>query len=291
MRLIWFCASGYSFFLGSIILFLAIFMSLKFNRIWHKLLIYLATLNAVALVFLSATPLNSWFYALWIVSVVIWFFSVVFKKQRENKALKTISFLAICLTVIALSMELPFFFNPVVPVDKFEKLYIIGDSVSDGIGNTKELTWPVLLRKKYSINIVDLAMSGATVKSAMKQVKKVTSEHSLVLLEIGGNDMFAPTPYDLFEKDLANMLNILKNSDNTVVMLELPLLPWRLEYGRIQRKLAKKYEVVLIPKINFVSVLSVPGASVDLAHLSEKGHRLMAEKIAQILPLNFVSQD
>lgn len=291
MKLIWFCASGYSFFLGSIILFLAIFMSLKLNRIWHKLLIYLAAIIAALFVFLSATPLNSWFYTLWIVSAVVWFFSVVFKNQRGNKTSKTISLIAICLTVMALLIELPFFFNPAVPVDKFEKLYIIGDSVSDGIGNAEEQTWPVLLRKKYSINIVDLAMSGATVKSAIKQVKKVTSEHSLVLLEIGGNDMFAPTPYDLFEKDLANMLNTLKNSNNTVVMLELPLLPWRLEYGRIQRKLAKKYAVVLMPKRNFASVLSVPGASVDLAHLSEKGHQLMAGKIAQILPLNFVSQD
>jgi lysophospholipase L1-like esterase len=62
-----------------------------------------------------------------------------------------------------------------------------------------------------------------------------------------------------------------------VVMFELPLPPFRNEYGRVQRKLASKYGVVLIPKRVFVGVLTEEGATMDGVHLSPQGHERMAE--------------
>ena len=103
---------------------------------------------------------------------------------------------------------------------------------------------------------------------------------------IGGNDLFAPTPYVQFKRDLRNLMEIVNDTNCTIVMLELPLFPWDIEYGRIQRESAKQFDVILIPKRFFIRVLSEKGSSTDLAHLSAKGHQLMAEVVWSLLEPN-----
>jgi acyl-CoA thioesterase-1 len=66
-------------------------------------------------------------------------------------------------------------------------------------------------------------------------------------------------------------------------MLELPLRPQDIRYGRIQRQLAEKYEVVLVPKHFFARLFATKGATVDLVHLSQAGHQLMAERVWNLL--------
>ncbi len=159
------------------------------------------------------------------------------------------------------------------------------------LGGGNEETWPEILQNKYGINIVDLSKAGATASSAFKQAEHVNDSNAIVLLEIGGNDLFAPTPQTQFEKDLKRLIQRVIGPDRTVVMLELPLLPWQIRYGKIQRQLSREFDVVLIPKRFFVSVLSAQDATSDLAHLTTKGHRIMAERIWSLLGENLESSE
>ena len=67
------------------------------------------------------------------------------------------------------------------------------------------------------------------------------------------------------------------------MMFELPLLPWRISYGRIQRQLANKYGVLLIPKRYFTSVIWGREATSDGLHLLPEGERRMATLVASLL--------
>jgi acyl-CoA thioesterase-1 len=164
-------------------------------------------------------------------------------------------------------------------------LYVIGDSVSAGIQGPGEATWPRLLAEQYAIEVVNLAESGATVATATRQARQIGDGPGLVLLEIGGNDLFAPTPPAQFRKDLNLLLEPLPRPDRMVVMLELPVLPWHVAYSRIQRQAAKSCGVTLVPKRFFARVLRHKGATLDLAHLSSEGHRKMANDVAALLRL------
>jgi lysophospholipase L1-like esterase len=166
-----------------------------------------------------------------------------------------------------------------------EKLYVIGDSVSAGIQGPNEATWPRLLAERCAIDVNNLAESGATVATAIRQARQIGDGPGLVLLEIGGNDLFAPTPTARFREDLDRLLRQVTGPNRTVVMLELPLLPWQMEYGRIQRQVARSHGVILVPKRFFVRVLRHKGATLDLAHLSSEGHRKMANEVAALLSL------
>jgi lysophospholipase L1-like esterase len=71
--------------------------------------------------------------------------------------------------------------------------------------------------------------------------------------------------------------------ERTVVMFELPLLPNEIAYGQIQRRLASKYGVWLIPKRYFVQVIGGADATLDGLHLSQDGTRQMALLVAKVL--------
>jgi lysophospholipase L1-like esterase len=62
-------------------------------------------------------------------------------------------------------------------------------------------------------------------------------------------------------------------------MLELPLPPIYNGYGEIQRRLARKYGVPLVPKRFFAQVLAGSDSTVDGLHLGPAGHRKMANMI------------
>jgi len=127
--------------------------------------------------------------------------------------------------------------------------------------------------------VVNLAQAGATVQSAKSQINGIIADHSLVIIEIGGNDLLGKTSASQFEFHFEGLIRSVKDKTGTIIMLELPLLPFRGEYGRIQRRLSQKYDIALIPKKYFAEVLFAPGATVDGIHLSASGHRKMADMI------------
>ena len=279
MKLIWFCAAGYSFFFGVSFLIFAIILSTSRRKVLRDIIVYILVIVGIFSIFLSATPLALWFYIIWTIAIVSWLFPLIRGRCRISKLSTFLTIFAAFLSIAAVVAELRFQLKPPLPEGKFEKLYVIGDSVSAGIGGLNEQTWPKIFHKKYGINVIDLFESGATIASAMRQANQVDSENVIIFLEIGGNDLFGPTPYTIFEKDLKMLLETICSSKRTVVMLELPLQPWQIQYGMIQRRVARQFGIVLIPKRFFVSVLSPKGTTVDLAHLSPAGHKLMAEKV------------
>jgi acyl-CoA thioesterase I len=66
-------------------------------------------------------------------------------------------------------------------------------------------------------------------------------------------------------------------------MFDLPLPPLYNEFGRIQRRLAAQYGVLLIPKRVLVDVIARDGATLDSIHLTERGHQRMAEVVWRVI--------
>ena len=112
---------------------------------------------------------------------------------------------------------------------------------------------------------------------------KVAPEDLVILIEIGGNDLIAGMPSRQFGRSLEAILQKVTAPGRTVVMFELPLLPNRIACGQIQRRLAKKYGVWLIPKRYFTCVIGGANATSDGLHLLPEGTRRMATLVAQVL--------
>jgi acyl-CoA thioesterase-1 len=139
------------------------------------------------------------------------------------------------------------------------------------------------MQQMTGVPVKNLARAGADTIEAQSMAHEITPEDRVVLLEIGGNDMLAGTPSGQFLKALDTLLSKVSQPGRTVAMFELPLLPNKMAYGQIQRRLAAKYGVWLIPKRFFVDVIGGANATSDGLHLSDAGTHRMAVLVAQAL--------
>jgi acyl-CoA thioesterase-1 len=286
ISLLWFCAAGYCFFLGAVLLFISGLLSIFPKSVTRWFLILFPGVIGMLLIYLSSIALPIWLYAAWFTAGVAWALSL--KLKRTNSKIRLlIILLYLSITVTAVTMETEYLKKPKLQGENFEKLWIIGDSVSAGIGDQNEITWPKILNKKYNIDVSNLAVAGATVTTALIQADSIDNANGLVLIEIGGNDLFEKTPINIFYENYDKLLAKVYKTNTNILMIELPLLPGQMKYGRVQRKLAKKYSVSMIPKRFFAKVLSTKGASNDIAHLTSLGHNLMADMVWKVTEQGF----
>lgn len=194
---------------------------------------------------------------------------------------KAVASSALLWLLTGLALELPY--HVALPIkEPVSRLLVIGDSVSAGLVDG-EVTWPKILAQNSTFDVLDESQPGATVKSALRQNERLGDATGLVVLEIGGNDAFEWAPVSQFAHDLEQLLTEVIRPGRTVIMFELPLLPFCGRYGQVQRRLAAKYRVQLIPKREFISLLTTRGSTVDGVHLSEVGQQRMAKLIVSYI--------
>jgi acyl-CoA thioesterase-1 len=279
--LLYLFGSGLAFYLGVSIVLAAVGMLGRAGGGWRASLITIIALIGLIVIGLSAVPLSYWLYAAAFAVSLAWLLAereVVARLHGRRAALRLAT---AAIWIGAALLELPFHFAPRLAQQDNPPLLVIGDSISAGMGSGAKRLWPELLPQHVVVH--NLAQPGATARSAVKQAEQSPATVGLVLVEIGGNDLLGETSPAQFERDLAQLLERVCNSQRTVLMFELPLPPLYNEFGRIQRRLAARHGVRLIPKRILMRVLAEGGATLDSIHLSDAGHQRLAEAVWTIL--------
>lgn len=238
-------------------------------------------LAGFAAVLLSAVPLPSWLYALWILPAGA--ILVLGNLPGAAPVLRFRAFGALCAASLFLLLaEAPHLRAPRIRLAADQSVYVVGDSISAGIGSG-ERCWPEVLAASTSLRVVNLAVPGATTQSALAQLPRIAESNAVVLLEIGGNDLLDRIDADTFESHLDQLVSVLRANGHDVAMFELPLFPFQNAYGRAQRAVAKRHAVALIPRRHFARVLGMENGTLDGLHLTQKGHDEMARRVAALL--------
>jgi len=269
-------ASGNAFFIGIGLTVAAFVLRLWLgSRFWVSALA-VGWLVGISLVVLSATPMSYWLYGLWFVLCVAVRVAFNLRTSFPWRISLVLAFaffsLSLCLT------ELPYRWLQPLIVFPNEPVFVLGDSISAGMGN-QERTWPQVLGELSHLPVTNLARPGATIETAMDQVRDINAANPLVLVEIGGNDLLGHTDRGTFYRQLDMLLLKLKGRNGQIVMFELPLLPFWNAYGRDQRRLAEKYGVTLVPKSCLAGIFGARGNTVDGLHLTQKGHDELARTV------------
>jgi lysophospholipase L1-like esterase len=275
-------ASGASLFSGASLLLLAAALSPWLRSRWARGTRSVAGCLAIALVLGSVPPWPAWFITAHVAACAIWLFAEESARVRSLTGIRVPRVAIIGLTILLGSVEFPYTLPPSIPPGQAQRLYVIGDSISAGMGDD-DRAWPTVLGMAAGIPVTNLAMDGATVADGLSQALRVAETRAVVLVEIGGNDLLSGLPVREFTARLEALLASLRRPGRTIVMVELPCMPFSIGYGRAQRALANAYEIHLIPKRFFTRVLGAPGATTDGLHLSVAGARLMADTILSIL--------
>lgn len=264
--------SGQSFFTGVTLMIVAALASTRSHGIVKRATVLAFLIGLMAIV-LSSTAIPYWYYGVAAAVTVVWGFSRFKKSWRPQAA-----YLAAVVWFAAGVVEIPFHISSSLAPTSSRRIAVIGDSVTAGVGgNETSETWPTLLARQHQLEVQDISHIGETAASALQRVKSPQLTASVIVVEIGGNDVLGSTSSSQFEKDLDALLLYLAKEDRQVVMFELPLPPFFHEYGRVQRQLAAKYNVKLVPKRIFLSVIAGDESTLDTIHLSQSGHQIMAD--------------
>lgn len=246
------------------------------SRPIHKRLSSLSLIVGLIAIAISSSAISYWLYGAACICTVLW----VASQFKQGSRKKWPRWLFVVAWAACAAAELPYHLSPTLNPATSRSLTVIGDSVSAGMGgNDKAETWPSIFGSQHDVRMQDLSHAGETAKSALKRTQKIPVTGSVVLIEIGGNDLLGSTSTSQFEDDLDALLSHLEHHDRQLVMLELPLPPFCHTWGKIQRQQAAKHGVALVPKRVFYSVLAGEASTLDSIHLSQAGHKKMADKI------------
>lgn len=242
-----------------------------------RLLQRLGLLLSVALLWLSATPLPTWLSA---AGLIVAIQAIVLAGPVEARLAREmrIAYRALpalwCVTAVAVEMR--WYIIPSLPPGRLDQVYVIGDSLSAGVGNGVEC-WPQRIQHSHRVSVTSYAQAGATTAEARMQTEKLSDTPGVVVVLIGGNDLLHGRPVADFERDLDAVLRRSCGGGNRVVMLELPLWPWTTDFGRAQRRVAAAHGVPLIPKRRLASIVAT--STFDGLHLNDAGQEALAKTV------------
>jgi acyl-CoA thioesterase-1 len=277
-------ASGESFYSGVALLVLTVAASPFLQSQWLLRVRNGIAWVSLAMIVMAWPPFASVIDVIFLGCFALWFITANRRKKDSswNRLQVCSTIILLALVVILTAMELPRRTMPVLVGDRSDRLVVIGDSISSGI-DPRAQTWPFVLQEISGTSVRNLARPGALTSEALTMAKQLTQEDKVVVIEIGGNDLLMGVPSADFERALEALLAHVSAPARTVVMFELPLLPHKIAYGQIQRRLASNYNVALIPKRYFAEILGDANATSDGLHLSMAGARRMAALVAQVV--------
>lgn len=283
---VYFFGSGLAFFIGVLFVWSGICLMACGRRRWQRGLATVTSLLGVMLFVLSATPIPYWIFGICVALFFAWIIVEHSSREQRHSMRMCLRIFAALAFLVVVAMELPYQVCPKISLGVDSPLYVIGDSVTAGMGEGEAETWPKVLVRSHQVEIHDFSRMGATAASAIRQADGVPATGGVVLVEIGGNDLLGSTTVSQFETHLDELLRKIAYEDRSILMFELPLPPFCNAYGEIQRRLAAKYRVHLVPKRTFASVLTGANTTVDSIHLSQAGHNRMAEIVWSLMKDN-----
>lgn len=274
-------ASGESLYTGAALLVMVVVASPFFKVTWF---FRLATWVSIALIVMACPPFPLALDLMLLAIFVLWFITASRPpaNRMRMRLQRSSTVVLVLLLLVSTAIEFCHRRMPVISGMPTDHLVVIGDSISSGT-DPHVPSWPLVLQQLDGVTVKNLARPGAQVSDASVMAEKLMAEDRLVLIEIGGNDLLMGASANQFSEDLDALLSKVTTPGRTVVMFELPLLPNKIEYGRIQLRLAERYGVSLIPKRYLVEVIGGALATSDGLHLTAVGSRHMAAFVAQLL--------
>jgi acyl-CoA thioesterase-1 len=134
----------------------------------------------------------------------------------------------------------------------------VGDSLTAGLGVSEEKAYPALLEKKliaegHPYKVINGGISGETSSGALSRIKWVlTLKPDIVILETGANDGFRGIDPSLIQKNIREIVGILKRANVIVVLAGMRMVEnlgseYTTTFSRIYSTVADEEDLIFVP--------------------------------------------
>ena len=173
-------------------------------------------------------------------------------------------------------------------------IVILGDSLTEGFGVTREEAYPYLLEKElqlkgHSVKVINAGISGSTTASATSRLRwYIKANPDIVILALGGNDGLRGLSVKHMKKNLSKAIE-LAQSEKILILLAGMQIPQN--YGKeytesfrnVFHELARQYQLQMIPfllkEVGGISSLN----QADGIHPNAEGHQIIVRTVVKYL--------
>lgn len=166
----------------------------------------------------------------------------------------------------------------------------MGDSLTEGYGVSEEEAYPALLQKKlyengYRFTVINSGVSGETSSGALSRIRWVLRlKPDIVILETGANDGLRGVDPVVTEKNIAEILTVLKQENITVVLAGMKMVvnmgkAYTDAFEKIYPGLAERFDVPLIPFFLDGVAATPPLNLMDGIHPNAAGYKVLVQNI------------
>lgn len=136
---------------------------------------------------------------------------------------------------------------------------IVGDSLSAAYGVQSDEAWVALLRARLDAEgldnwqVVNASISGETTDGGLRRLPELLQKHGpeVVVIELGGNDGLRGFPPNVIEKNLARMIEYVRDAGAHPLLVGMQIPPnygerYTRTFAGIFPKLAERYDTGLV---------------------------------------------
>lgn len=165
-------------------------------------------------------------------------------------------------------------------------LVVIGDSLTEGYGLSKDSAFPKLLENSLKDwKVVNAGISGSTSASALSRVKwTLKSKPKVILIALGANDGLRGLSVKELKKNLAAAIDEIKKTNTKVLLAGMQAPPnygkkYTQDFSAVYPSLSKEKNVPLYPFLLDGVAGNAKLNLTDGIHPNEEGHKIILEKI------------
>lgn len=189
-----------------------------------------------------------------------------------------------------------FLFAPIIS-SATNKMIVLGDSLTEGYGVSKDAAFSALLEKKIKDSgkdwtVINAGISGSTTASGPGRVKWLLKakgdKPKIILVILGANDGLRGLKPTESEKNLSQTIELIQKEKISVLLGGIYMPPnygkeYTEQFKKIYANIAAKHKIKMIPYI-----LDGVGGHPDLnladgIHPNEKGHEIIANTIYKFI--------
>ncbi len=173
------------------------------------------------------------------------------------------------------------------PIGPDGTILAFGDSLTAGVGVSKEFSYPAVLSELTGLNVINSGLPGETTIEGVKRLESELdrSNPNLVILIEGGNDILRNFRSADIKANLAKMIELVQSREIPIVLIGIPKKALFSDSAHIYEELAEQYQLVFHDDLIADLQRSLSLKS-DLVHFNKAGYRKMAEEIYALLADN-----
>lgn len=159
-----------------------------------------------------------------------------------------------------------------------------GDSITYGVGVTKEHSYPASLSKLIGRDIIAEGIPGETTMQGVRRLPSILEKYEpkLLLLCLGGNDFLQKISRKKTIANLEEMIILAQEKDIEVILIGVPRPSFIVYTEELYNELAIKFNLLCENEI-LENILSKRNLKSDSVHPNAEGYKKIAQAITTLL--------